>query len=587
MHRLLGICFLLKMTLLASDIEWDWDQNACPPDHFFATVGHFNATKKNFEQLLRDNERLIVAVSSSACRECCPFEKVLHEINTEIFSNPERNFNMTVKIARIDLAYEPWYQSEHPSGSVPDLHYFKGGVSLHINEKTDGPLLMEQIYKIENWFEELGSLNQIFDFLDPRPNLDGFKRKRVLCVVPDSSLFEDFNRISENTFWRLDIKYGLVRDQTIVDIINKSNLKLFKAVTDPFPKRLTLNLRSLGFDNFKENHVYLVNYKNKLEDSHKTYSFDAEIEERLDHWFISKSFEKVEEISKYNQAVMMLRSQTTIFAFLDMNRREESQNIIRQLESVVELMPEANFVWSDWNTSRKPAMSVGMFRCENFPCISLALPQEDEKEEGQTHVALARKFNNYVIMPDNYEKTSESISSFISLALFNKGDVTPGLDDYSQSAYDNYRAFYVNFSMRTMSHSHLLNEVLKNERDYIVFFVSSYSSFDQQLLFEKFQAVKEFFKKADNINPILFVYDFSTEHDLPDFEIEDLDVLITTSETKEGEEKYVVLKKPGKAVEIIIEYLKKKEARLEKAIQFTPNEKSIGITYQAIFEGQI
>jgi len=586
MKRLFYVLALIKAILSGSDIEWDWDANACPPGKFFATVGHFNATSKNFKQLLKSNPRLLVVVSSSACRECCPFEGILHTMIERYFTNSTLNHNITVKIARVDLVYEPWYLSTYPSATVPDVQYFRNGVEQSLTSKADGGLIMEQIVRLEHWFEELSSIESLFDFLDPRVDQLGYKRKRVLCVMPEPEMLAEFDRIAQSTYWRADIKYGLIKDPELLEKVSSADLKISK-FDQKTRKKLNLSLKTFGIESLEANRVYLISYKNQLESLHKSYVYHPETDDALDYWYMYKSAEVVEEFNKQNQNFLTLRSPVTLFAFLDVADNTKTSWFIDEFEKLARTMPQQNFVWLDFDTSKKVAMSTGVFNCPERPCISLSIKQEDDKAPNESNVVLARNYDNYYLMPSHFSKTFAGMHEFISIALSGSSVLSPGLDLETQKAFANYRTFQQNFSLKTLSHSHFRDEVLKNNQDYIVFFVESYSDFDQQALFEQYYAIKNFFKKVRNMNPILFIYDFSSENSLRDFDLQALDTLVITRELKEDRKSGVICKKVlCTTAKVIVEYLKTKKTKLDKATPFSEEEKSIDITYQAIFEGQ-
>jgi hypothetical protein len=586
MKRLFCVLSIIQAILTGSDIEWDWDAAACPPDRFFATVGHYNMTSKNYKELLRRNPRLLVVVSSSACRECCPFEDTLHEMNVKYFSNSTVNHNLSIKIARVDLVYEPWYLSTYPSATVPDVQYFKDGAEQSITDKMDGNLIMEQIIRLEKWYTEILSTEALFDFLDPRIDQPGYKRKRLLCVVPDSQNMEEFDRISQSTYWRADIKYGLIRDLGLIEKIVSSDLKISKADLKT-SKRLNLNLRTFGIDSLSANRIYLISFKNQLEDSHKSYMYNPETDGEMDHWFMFRSTEPVEEFTKYNQHFLNIRSQVTLFAFVDVTDKPKSTRFIDELSKLAQSMPEHNFVWVDWDSRRKIAMTTGVFHCPERPCLSLAMKSDDDKVPHENTVALARTYQNYQLMPPHFSKTFNGLHEFMIMVLAGSSVLTPGLDAHGQKAYANYRVFHTNFAMKTLSNIHLKDEVLRNDKDYIVFFVESYSDFDQQVLFNRYYAIKNFFKKVANMDPLLFIYDFSTESSLPDLKVKTLDTFVITRELKSQKKPGVVCTEAASTtVGIVVEYLKTKDVKLDKSIVFSDDDRSAGITYQAIFEGQ-
>jgi len=277
----------------------------------------------------------------------------------------------------------------------------------------------------------------------------------------------------------------------------------------------------------------------------------------------------------------------TLFAFVDVAEKQKTMKFIDEFEKLSRIMPEHNFVWIDWDSRKKIAMSTGVFVCPERPCLSLAMKSDDEKVPNESNVVLARTYQNYYVMPAHFSKTFSGMHEFMSLALTGSSVLSPGLDFEAQKAHANHRTFHVNFSMKTLSHAHFRDEVLNNNKDYIVFFAESYSDFDQKALFNQYYAIKNFFKKVANMNPVLFIYDLNSENSIPDFDIQALDTLIVTRELKAKKKSGVICKKEtSKTAQIIVEYLKTKEVKLDKTIPLSEEEKAIGLTYQAIFEGQ-
>lgn len=570
---------------LGMNIDWDYEQvSACPPESFFGTVGDFNITKKNFPDILKNNKHLVVLISSSACRECCFHERNFRKMKENIFENSFENYNLTVKIGRVDLVNEPWFFHQFSLTQIPEtIYFYEGNARIMFNTK-DGKSVMYQIYKHASQFIPLDSEEKFIEFIkNDRSSL--FRRQKVIFGVNlDSDLLDYFHKITVHATLRLDIKFGLVSNLTLSAILKRQYQGQRTLSHDQSKSSSELfSLSSFGIRQLANNTIYIVHYPDEFEFGCKVYYFDDSSEIDFPTFFTKFSIEPVEHISPLNSEFLYSRTKIFVAVFIKKSDFDANNDLMIALRKLAHVYPGLTIVWSYFEDSKRYARSVGLFFCQT-PCISVVFPEKEIKNVTETDPSLVFDYSNVAIVDHHYEKNFEGLQTFFQRLA--EKDIMMGLPEFLLPARQNYQTFRKTFQMFQVENDYLRNSVLTNQKDYVIYFVRSHQKFDVKLLRKSMSVLWSFFKRIRKINFAVMVYDLDSEPSFENLLLECFDVFLTTSEIKQTSKPYRILKQGEKTAEVAVALLKLKKFRLEKHLEFLPSEINDGLNFDAVFEGK-
>ena len=544
-------------------------QTFCKKDLPVGSVGHYHITKANFMKIRKDNPHLLVFPTSLSCNECCEFEITIDKFIKLVLENPKRNRGLEIKVARVDIAKEPWFAADYNVEKFPEIYYFHHGTT-HQGKRFIGlsnPYeTMNFIYKVHRPVEYIQTkeeFDQVFKKGDIYNDPYYAKKKFVWYTTEeDSFLIKEFYDMARKLNWKEDTQFIF-----------------FYNITDELKKHMKDNYRKLIFEKdfeFEEHKIYCFDLKGDYEI--KNLVFEKKIkngDEMIEFYNLHES-RTIEELTSKNWMTVFGTSKIIVQAFFDNSNRKKAKEFLEEYSKLKSIHPNVKFVYNNIKSNLDLAIEAFQVECTT-PCLSFIsnMPSDLRKNPDEC----------YYVMKDDLPKTIAIMETFISKVF--SGQVKPGAHDYNLEKRSNWIVFRNVFRDYKIFDLRAYKDALKNDKNYIVIVVSALEKMDykrSEKIHNMFLDLFAFFKRF-KIEFYGLIYETDIFPIFKKSSLKEFDVLILTQHSKTTRNKIIQIKENFSMLNIIQKFLQNSRIRLKKNSHFLDKERKVGINNRSIFEG--
>lgn len=541
-------------------------QTYCKPDLPLGSVGHFQITRSNFMPLRKEHSHLLVFPTSLSCYECCEFEIILDKFIKLIVENPERNHGLDIKVARIDIAKEPWFAADYKVEKFPEIYYFhhaavhQGKRFIGLSNPYEVMNFILKMHKEVEYIQTFKDLDRVFKKGDIYNDPYYAKKKFVWYTNDtDSFLIQEFYSMARKLRWKEDTQFIF-----------------FYNISKELKKHMKENNKDYFLEEnfeFEEHYIYCFDIKGDYEEEDRVIKKKIKNGDQMIAFYNKHESRKIEELTSKNWMSIFGTSKIIVQAFFDFSKRKESKQFLEDYSNLPNLHPNIKFIYNNMKSNLDLAAEAGQFNCL-APCISFIsnMPSDSNVLNGE----------RYYVMKDSLPKTLATVETFISKVF--AGEVKAGYHEYNHNSYKNWISFTNDFKDYKIFDLRAYKDALNNDKNYIIIVVSALHRVDVRKVNQMFLDIFAFFDRFK-----IKFYGLIYETDIfPIFKkstLKPYDVLILTQESKSTKNKIIQIKNNFNIVHIIQKFLQNSKIRISKNLKFSEKEKRMGINSRSIFEG--